>query len=72
MCYGLMSIQILNLLLESAFMAKKTKGMVQGIYLPVPLMEWVKREAEKDRRSVSNFLAILIEKAKHTKEKNQS
>jgi hypothetical protein len=39
------------------------RGKVRGYYLPEDQMKWLEEQAEKEKRSVSNFLARLIENA---------
>lgn len=39
-------------------------GKTKGYYIPDDLRVWLEEQAAKEKRSVSNFLALLIEKAK--------
>lgn len=47
----------------------KTPGKVKGIYLANPLWSWLAREAHKDKRSLSKFMAILADTEKSRREK---
>jgi hypothetical protein len=40
------------------------KGKTKGYYIRDDLREWLETEASKQNRSVSNFLATLLEKVK--------
>lgn len=39
-------------------------GKVRGFYLPLDLMDWLERSARQEKRSTSNFLALLVREAK--------
>ena len=41
-----------------------TKNHTRGYYLPEEMTVWLEASAERERRSVSNFLALLIERAR--------
>lgn len=61
-------MHIVILFMDRLYM-KRRIGKARGIYIPDELMEWLKESASSERRSVSSFIAILIEKEKGKRNK---